>query len=279
MYRIKRILGILRHSFYEFQKDKVEQMAAAITFYALFAIAPLFIIIFSFILFVLRQPAIFHQIVNVIQTQYGDYPAMIVQNILQTEVAKTYNLLPAIISFIVSLIGATSFFLHIQEYLDTIWDSRPSGEYTITRQLKNRLLTLLFALFINLILLALILINTILPTLIHFFYTTIPISLPELSVYNQIFFFILLIIMLMLAYRYLSHARFPIRYLLIGSLVTAVLMGIGRIAIELYFLLVPVGTIYGAAGSLLVFMLAIYYFAQLFLFGAEFIKVVTLLHL
>jgi membrane protein len=255
----------------EWSKDRAGQLAAAIAFYTIFSIPPLLIITLSITGYFYNTSAaqiqLLNQMVGFVGPQTTDFVRSLLENATQTSTSP----LTSIFSLIILLIGASGVFYQVQNALNTIWDI-PKEYGGIYKTLKNRLQSFLMVLAIGFLLLIFLLLSALASVFIG--YVNIGpqnMLIPEFI--NFILLFVTITILFAMIYRVIPDKDIKWRDVWLGATVTAFLFMIGRYAIGLFLLLNNSASTYGAAGSLIVLLLWIYYSAQIFLLGAEFTQV------
>jgi membrane protein len=171
------------------------------------------------------------------------------------------------------LIGAAGLFVQTRRAFAIIWGLDRGKSQMVLGTVRSYLLSFVLACAVGLLLLASSLITASLVPVGRYLEDLLPIHIEILRIVNFFVSFILITILFALTYKTLSGVELLWGDLLLGSTVTAFFFGLGNLAIQFYVGVSDVGSLYGAAGSLVVFLLWIYYSAQIFLFGAELIKV------
>ncbi len=270
---IKAIFSLLADSAIAWSQDKASLYAAAVAYYMAFSIAPMLILIIAIAGRVFGQVAVEGRIVTQVESYIGVAEATLLQDILTSAVGNSSGF--PLISLIVLLWAASGVFNHLKRALDIIYGVIPKQEPGIKgaiHMVRTRALTFLMVLFMGMLMLFALALNTIAATfgswLIHHF--------PDLAAINTyVTKFITPFIMFTLfslLFKLLSDARVAWRDVWLGSLVTTLLFSFGVSLIGVYLSLADVGSIYGATGSLIVALVWIYYSTQILMYGAEFTK-------
>jgi len=249
-------------------------MGAAISYYTVFSLAPLLVIVIAVAGAVFGREAVTGQIVRQISGLIGPQGATVVQNIVAASSNTHQGLVAGIISVFVLLLGATSVFTELQTALDRIWhvpaSQKPSG---IRNILRTRLLSfgVIFALVFLLI------VSLVLSAALAAFGDFTGGLMPGAKLIAQI---LNLVVSLAVAtglfafiFKTLPSTRIDWHDVWIGAFTTAVLFEIGKTLIGLYLGRSSTSQAFAAAGSLVVLIAWVYYAAQIFLLGAEFTKV------
>ncbi|CAM3415414.1 YihY/virulence factor BrkB family protein [Halomonas lysinitropha] len=247
--------------------------AGSLAFYTLFSLAPTMIIAVTVIGVVLGEEAAHGQIVAQLQGTMGhDAAAAIEQAVAQSRIEES-GLLPSILGVGALLVGATTVFAQMQFSLNTLWGvtARPSSNSAF-KFLKNRLLSLTVVLSIGFILLVSLVLGVVIRAMLQAaddllpfvgFLTTGAEFLVSLAVIAALFATI---------FKVLPDVVLRWQDVLVGAVVTAVLFAIGRSAIAVYLAYTATASTYGAAGSVVMILLWVYYSSLILLFGAAFTK-------
>lgn len=260
----------------EFSNDECTQMAAALAYYAIFSIAPLLLIAIT-IASLLYDP---QDVEGAVQTQLQETMGPEAAGQLQTMIANAQRsgtgTLATVLGGIAILVGATGVVGQLQVALNKAWDVQPSPEAGgIKNMIWKRILSLGLILVIGFLLLASLLLGAVVSAFGEWFAQYLPswLSQPVLMGANIALSFIILTLLFATVYKVLPDAKLQWRDVWIGAAVTALLFEIGRVLIGLYLGYSAAGSAYGAAGSLVIILLWVYYSSLIVLIGAEFTQV------
>jgi membrane protein len=270
----KIVIRLLKETFAEWQKDKVPLLAASLAYYTVFSIAPLLLIAISIAGVFFGEDAVRGEIFGQIQGLVGKEGASTIQSMLQgTQKPNSGGTVTTVFGIVTLLIGASGVFGQLQEALNIIWEVKPKPGRNIIKFLQSRFLSSAMVLVIGFLLLVSSLLSTILVSITRF----ISHIIPGIEFLGQSLDFILsfVVVTLLFAsiYKVLPDVKIPWRNLWIGSAVTALLFNIGKFLIGLYLGNSNIGSTYGAAGSIIIVLVWIFYSAQILLLGAEFTQV------
>ncbi len=255
--------------------DYAPSMGAALSFYTLFSIAPLLLIVVAIIGLILGAETARAEIVGQLQALMGKESATTIQALLQNVNKPTEGILSSIVGFVLLLIGATSVFGELQNALDRIWRAPERVQSAgIWNLIRMRLLSFGMILGVGFISLVSLLVSAGLSAVTKWW---APIFgqvddkwLFLIAGLNLLFSFIITTIMFALIYKLMPRVKIDWKDVLIGSVITSVLFTIGKWLIGIYIGTSAIASGYGAAGSLVVLLIWVYYSAQIFLMGAEF---------
>ncbi len=255
----------------------VPVLAAALAFYALLSLAPLVTISVAIAGLVFNQAAVEGQIVTATADFIGEAAAVFVQDIIKNSLNTTTGGILAIVSFVFLLFAASTVFWQLRVSLNTIWGLMPNveeGDHNYRVTLIDRLLSVVAALAVGLLLLGALLLNALAAAI---FLKPVQNLLANFEWIAWLLSLVIAPVLYMLIFaaifKLLPNAKIKWRDVWPGAAVTAGLFWIGGHIVWLYLAHSGVASIYGAAGSIIVFLLWIYASAWIFLFGAKFTQV------
>jgi membrane protein len=264
--------GLLKDIGSGWMEDKVPRLAAALAFYTILSAAPLLVIALAIVgLFLHQDQNVQNQLVDQLSSLVGEEGGQAIQTMIE-HASRPGSSIPAmIVGIVVLLAGASGVFAELQDSLNTIWGVMPKPGRGILGTIRDRFLSLVMVFGTGFLLLVSLVISTVLAALTRF------VGLSGVGVVGQLVNFCvsLVVVTLLFAmiYKFLPDVKITWRDVWIGALATAVLFTIGKLLIGLYLGHASVGSAYGAAGSLVVFVVWVYYSGQILFVGAEFTKV------
>lgn len=271
---VLRWWGITRDAIRLWFECNAFSYAGSLAFYTLFSLAPVVIIAVSVIGLVLGEQAAQGQIVAQLQDIMGRDAAMAVEQAVASSRMEESGLLPTVLGLSALLVGATTVFSQMQFSLNTIWGvtARPDSN-SILQFLKSRLLSLAVVLSIGFVLLVSLLLGVTLRAALHFAHRFVP-AVEALVTGTELVASAVAVALLFGAiFKVLPDVVLKWRDVLVGAAVTAVLFSVGRYAIAAYLAYTATASAYGAAGSVVLILLWVYYSSLILLFGAAFTKV------
>jgi membrane protein len=255
-------------------KDNVPRLGASLAYYTLFALSPVLLIAIAIAGSVFGAEAVRGQIVNEIDGLVGRQGAEAVQSILQGAHQDPSGTLAVIIGTVTLIIAASGAFLELQHALNTIFrvktDPKKSG---LQRLILSRLRSFGMVVSVGFLLVVSLLVSAALAALstkMRDVELGGPVLLKAIDVAVSLG---VLTVLFGLIYRFLPDVRLAWRDVWTGAFVTALLFAIGKFLIGLYLGQSSVASSYGAAGSVVVLLVWVYYSAQIILLGAEFTRV------
>jgi membrane protein len=270
----KDIWALTKESFSAWSGDYAPSMGAAISYYTLFSIAPLLIIVISVAGLLFGADAVRTGVFDQLHALMGEEGAEAVEEMVTNASEPTTGAIATIVSFLGLLIGATTVFNEIQSDLDRIWRA-PAAEQGggIWNLLRTRLLSFGMILGIAFILAVSLVLSAILATLGKWWEGWLGNWEVLGHAIDVVISLGLLTLVFALIYKMIPRVEVAWRDVWIGAAVTSLLFTIGKVAIGLYLGKSDVTSSFGSAGSFAVLMIWVYYAAQIFLLGAEFTRV------
>ncbi|WP_207429315.1 YihY/virulence factor BrkB family protein [Pedobacter sp. SYSU D00535] len=270
---------ILVGTYNGFMNDRVFKLSAALSYYTLFSIAPLLLIIISLAGRFYGEEALQGKLFEEINEFIGREAALQVQEIIQNVTIKENSVLAVTTGIITLFIGATGVFVEIQDSINMIWRVKAKPEKGWLKLLKNRLLSFSMIATMGFLLIVSLIINgivTAFSTKLHQYFPEVTVLLVQ--IFNSALTFAIITILLGIVFKFLPDVEIKWRDVRAGAIFTALLFMLGRYLITLYIERVGPGSTYGAAGSLIVILVWVYYAAAILYFGAEFTQVYTEKH-
>lgn len=275
MKRLKLGWLLLKDSAVKWDEDKVPRLAAALSYYTVFAMAPILVIVIAVAGLVFGQEAAQGQIVQQIDGLVGHEGAVAIQDILKNSRQETAGVAAMILGVVTLLVGATGVFVELQDALNTVWGVTPKPGRGILGMLRDRLLSFTMILGLGFILLVSLVLSAALTAVSHYLKRFLP-SIDYVYLLqgaNILLSFIVTTVLLAMIYRILPDAKIAWKDVWIGAAISALLFAIGKFLIGLYLGQSSISTTYGAAGSLAILFVWVYYTSMIILLGAEFTQV------
>jgi membrane protein len=269
---MKKTWAMLKEVLAEFGRDKATVWAAALAYYAIFSLAPLLLIAISLAGLIFGRQAAQGQIMDNVSQVIGPQAAQGVQSLLVSVSKPGTGLVAAGVGFLVLLWGASSLSMSLKQSLHHMWDVIPR-QGNILRSVRARLASVWLVLGIGFVLLISMAVSATIAGTGKEIGQALGIPPMLLNVVDWILSLAIFTLAFALIFRFLPDARVRWRDVWIGAGITAVLFTIGKVALGIYLGRGAVASSYGAAGSLVVLLLWIYYSAQILFLGAEFTQV------
>ncbi|WP_158258412.1 YihY/virulence factor BrkB family protein [Rhodopila globiformis] len=244
---------------------------AAIAFYAVTSIGPVLLIIVAVAGLVLGEDAAQGALMGKLHHWMGDQAASFLQTAIGSASNTHAGILASIIGVVSLIITASGVFGEMQTALNAIWRAQPEGD-SVTRLIKVRLTSLGLVVALGFLLLVSLVIGAAIAAVGQALHAILPFTEGLLHFLNFIVSLALLAAIFAAIYKVLPDTPLTWSDVIIGAMVTALLITIGKLAIGIYLGTSAVMSSFGAAGSVLASLLWVYYSAQIFLYGAEFTR-------
>ena len=268
---LRPIWNLIRKSVAAWVDDYAPSMGAALAYYTLFSLAPLLIIAIAVAGLVFGQEAARGEIVEQIQGLIGLEGAIAVQGLLKSANAPARDIVATLVSTVMLVIGATTVFGELQSDLDRIWRvPAPAKVNGIWSLLRSRLLSFGLVLGLGFLLLVSLAVSAAIAAFGKWSYGFFEGREAYLHALNFGISFAITTFLFAMIYKFMPRASIAWRDVWVGAAVTSLLFEIGKFLIGLYLGTTSVASGFGAAGSLVVLLLWVYFSAQVFLLGAEF---------
>jgi membrane protein len=265
---------LVTETVFEWHADRAPRLGAALAFYTLFSLAPLLVVIIAIAALGFGREIASAELIQQIEAFIGSEGAQVIQATIANTSRPSSGILATLIGLGTMLFGTTIVFSELQDALNTIWKVMPRPERSMAVGLIwDRFLAFSMVLGMSVLLLLSIFANAMLKAVFPVLGTLLPSQVNWLQTVNFGFSLVIVMLLFVMVYKVLPDVEIGWEEVLIGAAVTAVLFMIGKYLIELYLRYSTTALVYGAAGSLVVLLLWIYYSAQIVYFGAEFTKV------
>lgn len=268
----KEFAELLKDTYAEFSEDKAPRLGAALSYYTIFSMAPLLVVVMGIVglFYSGGDQALQKQIADLVGKDAAGAISDILKNANQN---KTGGIVATILGTATLLLGAGGLFGQLQDSLNTIWEVQPKSGQGFMAMVKNRFLSFSMVLGTGFFLLVSLVANAAISTLSTYMENVLPVPGFVLQILNFVVAFALITVMFAAIYKELPDVKIGWHDVWVGAAMTSFLFGVGKYALGVYLGRSSVGSAYGAAGSLAVLLLWIYYAAQILFFGAEFTQV------
>ena len=268
--RVRELWSLGKESVWAWSNDYAPSMGAAIAFYTIFSLAPILIIAIAVAGFVFGEETARAEVMRQIDDVAGEEAAAAVEEVLREASLPGRGITAMVLGLIAMVIGATTVFTELRSALNRIWQVPDPPEGGIWQMLWSRLIAFVLVLAVAGLLLGMVAISAVISALGDLWSSYLGGWDIALRIVDLVVSFAILSTLFALIYQYVPHADIAWSDVWLGATVTAVLFIIGRVLIGLYLGTAGVGSGFGAAGSLVVLLMWVYYSAQIFLLGAEF---------
>jgi membrane protein len=265
---------IFKQSFSEFGDQEIMKKSAALAYYTVFALAPMLIIILSVVEFFYGKEAVEGSLYGQIQGMVGASAATQIQEMIKNAAISGKSTMATIISVITLLLSATGIFTEIQDSINSIWHLKAKPKVGFMKILMNRLISFSMVVSLGFVLL----VSLVITAMIEAFGKALERMMPDVTVYiiyaiNLVVTLGVVTVLFGIIFKVLPDAKIRWKDVFAGSFVTAILFIIGKFLITVYLGASNVTSSYGAAGSLIVILLWVYYSSIILYFGATFTRI------
>lgn len=268
-------LKLLRTTFNEFLEDDCPQLAAALSYYAIFSLPPLLVVVVSVAGLFVKPSDIRGEIAEQLEYAVGETAAEQVNAMIEQANVPGRSIGGLSIGIGVLLFGATGVMVALQAALNKVWDVRPDPHQGGMKTfLFKRLISIVMILCLALVLIASLVLGTVLSSVGQRVNAVVPVDVSSnlpMAVHLAVTF-VVTTLSFAAMYKWLPDAKIRYRDVMVGALATSVLFVLGEVLLGMYFARVSIASTYGAAGSLALILAWIYYSGMIFLLGAEFTK-------
>jgi membrane protein len=278
--RIRDVAGIITKSVTSWFDHNASSLGAALAFYTIFSVAPILIIAVAIAGYVFGADAAQTEVLSQLRALTGDAGAAAIRELLTSAHYSDKKGVAAAIGIVTLVVGATSVFGELQNALERVWQTPPQAKTRTQprrlgwwRFIRGRVLSVGMVLGVGFLLLVSLVASAALAAFGGWLGAFLPQLEIVLPVLDLVVSFSMTVLLFAMIYRYVPRESIPWGDVWIGATVTALLFTIGKSLIGIYLGKSSFNSAYGAAGSLIVLLLWIYYSAQIFLLGAEFTRV------
>jgi membrane protein len=265
--------GILPRALAGWWNDNVPRLGASLAYYTLFALAPVLVVAIAIGGLVFGAEAVRGEIVGQIQGLLGREGAEAVQAMLEGASRPSSSIAATIVGIITFFLGATGAFLELQTALNTIWhvESKTDGSY-LRALIMQRVISFGLVVALGFLLLTSLLVSAALAAVHRYMGSAFPGVVVLWEALNVVVSLGVITLLFAMIYKVLPDVKLAWSDVWVGGLVTAGLFTIGKLLIGLYLGTASIASTYGAAGSVIVVLVWVYYSAQIILLGAEFTR-------
>jgi membrane protein len=268
---------IVRQAFTEFLNDHGMKLSAALSYYTIFALGPVMIILISLAGIFFGKDAVAGKLYWQIQGLVGSQAAVQIQEIISNIEQSQLSRSGAILGLIILFIGATGVFTEMQDSINYIWSLKTKPKKSLIKFIFDRILS--FSLIISFAFI--LMVSLAVHALVDLLHEKLKTYFDEGTVIifqalNYVILFVLITTLFAIIFKILPDGKVRWKDSFVGATFTAVLFLIGKYLIGLYLGNSSIGVTYGAAASMVIILLWVYYTSIILFFGAEFTKIYTM---
>jgi membrane protein len=270
-FKLGHLPSLLKDTVISWNGDDPWRLSAVVAYYAILSLPGLLVVIVRAVGYFWSPDMVEGVVYNEMESAMGASAAEAIEGILEGATAGEQTLIATLISIGGLIFGATGVFYHLQISINKVWEIKPEPKSEILRYILDRVRSFGFVLAIAFLLLITFVISAVISAMQEY----IGEWFPELSLYlvrtlNLLIPFAVVTLLFALIFKYLPDAKIKWKTVWIGAILTSFLFSIGKELLSFYFTEASPGSIYGAAGSIIIVMLWVTYSTLILLFGAEF---------
>jgi membrane protein len=270
---LRSTFDLLKQTATEWIDQDVSSLGAALAFYTLFAIAPLFVIVLGVAGLWFGEEAARRELFSQISGLVGSAGGEAIQALVSAALKPKTGAWTSVVAVVAFFVGATGVFVQLQDALNSVWRVRRMPGRGVRNFIKARLLSFALLAGIGFLLLVSLILDAGLSGLGKFMFRSPPAQETLWQGVNFVVSFGVITLLFAMLFKVLPDAKIAWRDVWIGAIITALLFNLGKLLFGLYLGRSSVISAYGAAGSLVVVLLWVYYSAQILLFGAQFTQI------
>jgi membrane protein len=265
--------NLLKTSVSAWSSDKAPSRGAALSYYTIFAMPPLFMIAIFMASLVFNPSSVRTQMFSEVGGLIGQKSAHAIEAAMSAQYETNKGLLASVIAIVTLVVTATGLFIELQDALNSIWgvETKPGGGFT--GFIRMRLLSFAMVVGIGFLLLVSLLVSAALSALSHFLNELLPGVGVMSVVLSGLVSFAVVTVLFAMIFKVLPDVKIAWRDVWVGAIVTSLLFTAGKFLLGWYLGRSTTISAYGAAGSIVLVLLWVYYSAQILFFGAEITKV------
>jgi membrane protein len=267
------IWAVIVETFGHWNQDNCPRMAAALAFYACFSLCPVLLIALAVAGAFAGSSAAKAELVAKLEVLLRPDDIAYVFTLLESFTGHVSGRTLPLVGSAAALFTASAVFVELRGALNTIWDAKPEGGVSFLRVVYDRAISFLLVVGIGILLLMWIAAGTVLSAINAFFTNSVPVPPSLLQTLHLIVSFAVVPALLAIVYRLIPDTKIAWNDVWVGCVVATALLLVGKYCLSIYLRLNSLTSVYGAAGSLFVVLLWVYYSAQVVFLGAELTKV------
>lgn len=276
-FKFKNILPLIKETAGEWVEDKAPRLGAALAYYTVFSIAPLLIIAITITGLVFADAQ--QQVTAQVQGLMGSSGAEAVQSMIKAAQKPAQTVVATVLGFATLIFGAAGVFIQLKDALNTIWDvDETSAKGGIWAFIKKYFLSFSMVLGLGFLLLVSLILEAGVAVVGEYVKNMIPGMDVVMQVAAVVISFGVITLLFAMLFKFLPDVKVAWHDVWVGAALTAALFVVGKVGLGLYLGKAASASAYGAAGSLVILLLWVYYSAQILFFGAEFTQVYARRH-
>jgi membrane protein len=275
---MKEQLQLFREAWSEFTRDKAQRLAAALAYYTIFSIAPLLVISVAVAGLIFGKSQAQAQIITELRSLFGPAGGKAIQEMLEAAAKPKESKVAIVLGFATLFFGAAGVFGQLKDAMNTIWNVKPKEGGGIAKMIKDRFLSFAMVLGVLFLLLVSLVIDAGVAAMGKFASSHIAGGEALWQIVQLAVSFCVITVLFAMIFRFLPDVRIEWHDVWYGAAFTSLLFVMGKLLLGIWLGKGTVGSAYGAAGSLVVLIVWIYWSANILFFGAEFTEVFARRH-
>lgn len=274
MQRVKFFFSLVNESFNAFMEDNALKLSAALSYYTVFSLAPMLLVIISMVSIFLGKEVFQGELFSQIAGLVGKQAAVQLQEIIKNAEISNKSVTAATVGIVTLLIGATGVFAEIQDSINYIWSIKSKPKKSWLQYLKNRLLSFSIIIALGFLLMVSLGVNALVDVLsgrLERYFSEVSVII--FSGLNIVLVVAIITALFTIIFKVLPDGHLRWKECFIGAVFTSVLFLIGKFAISFYLGKSDLGATYGTSASIVILLTWIYYSSIILYFGAEFTKI------
>lgn len=269
---MRKYFDLAKQTFKEFAEDKAPRLGAALAYYTIFSIGPLLLIAISMAGIFLGRQAAEGRVSEELGKVFGPQMSQALEQMIQAASEPRSGIIATIIGVVMLLVGASGLFAQLKDALNTIWNVESKSAEGIKGFIKDRFLSMAMVLGVGFLLLVTLLLDAIISAMGSYAEQFVG-GEPLMHAIQLTVSLVVTTVLFAAIFRILPDLEIAWKDVRLGAFITAILFVLGKFALGLYLGKAAVGSSYGAAGSLVVLLVWVYWSAQILFLGAEFTQV------
>jgi membrane protein len=260
---------LLKRTFADWNEDNAPRLAAALAYYTVFSLAPVLVIVVAVAGVAFGAEEVRGALAEQVSGMLGDSGGRLVAGMLEQASRPRDSIVAMAIALATLLFGASGLFAQLQEALNTVWEVKPKPGRGLLGVVKDRFLSFTMVVGVGFLLLVSLVLSAALQAVQRFAEGRVARMPPVFEALGTVLGLALTALLFAMLFRFLPDVKLEWSDVWRGALATAVLFTAGKYALGAYLGRAAVGSAYGAAGSLAIVLIWVYYSTQILLFGAE----------
>jgi membrane protein len=272
---LKATWDFVKTVFSEWSEDKASLMAAATSYYTIFALAPLLVLAIGIAAIIFDRASVQQQVLAQFQGLVGQTGSDLLGTMLENadKLSQSSGIVATVIAIVTLLLGAAGLFGQLKEALNVMWEVEPRPGGGIVKAIRERFFSFTMVVGVGFLLLVSLAISAVLSAVTTYFGNLLPGSDFVWQLANLLVSLLVVTVLFAFIFKLVPDAKVAWHDVWIGAAVTAVLFTMGKFLIGLYLGTSSVASGFGAAGTLVLLLVWVYYSAQILFLGAEFTQV------